>query len=124
MMLLMYSSPLMPVLTALTMFAKPILRYGEQRQFRDKVVYALQTPYQKIVITQWKKYYWLFINGQAQFSTFDEEKYHEPLVHPAMELAADRRKVLILGGGDGVALREVWKHRHVVSVKLVDLAKK
>ncbi|MFC1824605.1 polyamine aminopropyltransferase [Thermodesulfobacteriota bacterium] len=112
------------LLTSLAIFAKPILRYGEQRQFRDKVIYELQTTYQKIVITQWKKYYWLFINGQEQFSTFDEEKYHEPLVHPAMRLAANSGKVLILGGGDGLALREVWKHQEVASVTLVDLDKK
>jgi spermidine synthase len=74
-------------------------------------------------MTQWKRYYWLFINGQAQFSSFDEEKYHEPLVHPAMTLTADRREILILGGGDGVALREVLKHPDVVSVTLVDLDK-
>jgi spermidine synthase len=110
-------------LVSLSTLAKPIIIYGEQRQYRDKVIYSRQTPYQKIVMTQWKKYYWLFINGQAQFSSFDEEKYHEPLVHPAMTLTADRREILILGGGDGVALREVLKHPDVVSVTLVDLDK-
>jgi spermidine synthase len=110
-------------LVSLSILAKPIIIYGEQRQYRDKVIYSRQTPYQKIVMTQWKRYYWLFINGQAQFSSFDEEKYHEPLVHPAMTLTADRREILILGGGDGVALREVLKHPDVVSVTLVDLDK-
>jgi spermidine synthase len=101
--------------------AKPIILYGEQRRYRDKVIMARQTPYQKIVMTQWKNHYWLFINGQEQFSTFDEEKYHEPLVHPAMALSADRSRVLILGGGDGLALREVWKYPDVKTVTLVDL---
>jgi len=110
-------------LVSLGILAKPIMIYGEQRQYRDKVIYARQTPYQNIVMTQWKEYYWLFINGQEQFSSFDEEKYHEPLVHPAMKLAADRRDVLILGGGDGLALREVLKHPDVASVILVDLDK-
>lgn len=110
-------------LVSLGALARPIIMYGEQRQYRDKVIYSQQTPHQKIVMTQWKEYYWLYINGQEQFSSFDEEKYHEPLVHPAMKLAADRGAVLILGGGDGVALREVWKHADVKSVTLVDLDK-
>ncbi|MBW2061334.1 MAG: polyamine aminopropyltransferase [Deltaproteobacteria bacterium] len=108
-------------LITLGVLAKPIILFGEQRQYRDKVIFAKQTVYQKIVITQWKKHYWLFINGQEQFSTYDEEKYHEPLVHPAMKLAAGRDRVLILGGGDGLALREVLKYPEVTSVTLVDL---
>ncbi len=109
------------VLMALGVLSKPIILYGEQRQFRDKVIFTKQTPHQKIVITKWKNHYWLYINGQEQFSTFDEEKYHEPLVHPAMNLTADRQKILILGGGDGLALREVLKYPDVSSVTLVDL---
>lgn len=110
-------------LVSLFILAKPIIMYGEQRQYRDKIIYARQTPYQKIVMTQWKGYYWLYINGQEQFSSFDEEKYHEPLVHPAMKLTIDRSDVLILGGGDGLALREVWKYPDVKKVTLVDLDK-
>lgn len=108
-------------LVFLTVLAKPIIMYSEQRQYKDKIIYAKQTPYQKIVLTQWKEYYWLFINGQEQFSSFDEEKYHEPLVHPAMKLSANREKILILGGGDGLALREVLKYSDVKAVTLVDM---
>lgn len=102
-------------------YADPVIQYGEQSKYKDKVIHSQQTPYQKIVMTRWKDYYWLFINGQEQFSTFDEEKYHEPLVHPAMKLSLDRSRVLILGGGDGLALREVLKYDDVKSVTLVDL---
>jgi spermidine synthase len=108
-------------LICLGIFAKPIMLYGEQRQYRDKIIYTQQTPYQKIVITRWRDYHWLYINNQEQFSTFDEEKYHEPLVHPAMQLTAHRNRVLILGGGDGLALREVLKYGEVKSVTLVDI---
>jgi spermidine synthase len=108
-------------LTGLTILAKPIIRYGEQRKYRDKIVYAEQTRYQKIVMTQWKSYYWLYINGQEQFSTFDEYRYHEPLVHPAMKLSPDISHVLILGGGDGLALREVLKYNQVKTVTMADL---
>ncbi len=108
-------------LISLGIFAEPIILFGEQRQYRDKIIYTQQTPYQKIVITRWRDYHWLYINSQEQFSTFDEEKYHEPLVHPAMQLTAHLGRVLILGGGDGLALREVLKYGEVNSVTLVDI---
>lgn len=109
------------VLILLGVFAEKILQYGEQAKYKDKVIFSKQTMYQKIVMTRWKNYYWLYINGQEQFSTFDEEKYHEPLVHPAMVLSADASRVLILGGGDGLALREVLKHPDVEQITLVDM---
>lgn len=108
-------------LILLGIFAKPIIQYGEQKKYKDKVIYSSQTMYQKIVMTRWKNFYWLYINGQEQFSTFDEEKYHEPLVHPALKLSSNIENVLILGGGDGLALREVLKHESVAKVTLVDL---
>ncbi|GBC59605.1 spermidine synthase [Desulfonema ishimotonii] len=108
-------------LIALGVLAGPVVMYGEQLKYRDKVIFAKQTVYQKIVMTQWQSYYWLFLNGQEQFSTFDEEKYHEPLVHPAMKLSHDISQVLIIGGGDGLAAREVLKYPAVKSVTLVDM---
>ncbi len=102
-------------------FAKPIVLFGEQHKYKDKIIYEKQTRYQKIVVTQWKNDYWLFLNGSIQFSTFDEERYHEPLVHPAMALAKERKNILILGGGDGLAAREVLKYPDVEKVTLVDL---
>lgn len=109
------------VLIATGLFARPIITYGEQRKYVDKVVYSAQTPYQKIVMTRWKNDYWLYINGQEQFSTVDEEKYHEPLVHPAVFLSHNPSNVLIMGGGDGLGAREVLKHDDVKKVTLVDL---
>jgi len=100
---------------------RPIVMYGEQSRYRDRVVYQNQTAYQRIVMTKWKGYHWLYLNGNIQFSTYDEERYHEPLVHPAMKLAGSRAQVLILGGGDGLAVREVVKYADVETVTLVDL---
>ena len=72
-------------------------------------------------MTRWRDDYWLYINGNQQFSSYDEERYHEPLVHPALSLAGHRQEVLILGGGDGLAAREVLKYRAVSRLTLVDL---
>ena len=101
--------------------AKPIVLYGEQHKYKDKIVYQEQTRYQKIVVTQWKDDFWLFINGSTQFSTYDEERYHEPLVHPVMGLVEERKDILLLGGGDGLAAREILKYSDVKNLTLVDL---
>jgi spermidine synthase len=101
--------------------AKPIIQFGEQSKYKDKIIFAKQTSYQKIVITQWRQYYWLYLNGQVQFSTYDEEKYHEPLVHPAMKLSACPYEILILGGGDGLAVREILKYKDIKQITLIDL---
>lgn len=102
-------------------FAEPIVLFGEQSRYREKVVFTKQTPYQKITVTQWQGDYWLYLNTGKQLSTFDEWMYHEPLVHPAMKLAKSHKKVLIMGAGDGCAIREVLKYPDVDSVILVDL---
>ena len=114
--------------------AKPIVLYGEQKRYTDKIVYEEQSRYQKIVMTQYKDDYWLYLNSHLQFSTFDEWLYHEPLVHPVMQLATQSENqsqkqyktegkidVLILGGGDGCAAREVLKYDNINSITLVDL---
>ncbi|MBT5868782.1 MAG: polyamine aminopropyltransferase [Nitrospinaceae bacterium] len=101
--------------------AKPIVLYGEQHKYKDKIVYQEQTRYQKIVITQWKDDFWLFINGSTQFSTYDEERYHEPLVHPVMSLLKEHNDILLLGAGDGLAAKEILKYPDVKTLTLVDL---
>ncbi|WML49015.1 spermidine synthase [Neobacillus sp. PS3-34] len=63
----------------------------------------------------------MYLNEQLQFSSLDERIYHEALVHPAFCLARKRKRVLIVGGGDGLAVREVLKYKDVKRVDLVDL---
>ena len=89
--------------------------------FEDDVVLAEETPYQRIVVTHWRDRYRLFLNGSIQFDSLDEHRYHESLVHPAMARAPRRAEVLILGGGDGMAAREVLRWPDVERVTLVDL---
>ena len=109
------------MLIGLLVTAHPIILYGEKAKYRDTVIFSEQTRYQKIVMTRWKDEYALFINGNQQFSTYDEERYHEPLVHPALSLLGHREDVLIIGGGDGLAVREVLKYAGVKRVTLIDL---
>jgi len=101
--------------------ATPVILHAEQKRYKDKVVFSAQSKYQKIVITEWKDDYWLYLNGNQQLCSMDEQMYHEPLVHPAMFLAGAAQNVLVLGGGDGCAVREILKHESVKSVTLADL---
>jgi spermidine synthase len=104
--------------------AKTLTSLAEAELFADDIVYATSSTYQRIVITRGKSGFHLFLNGNLQFSSADEYRYHEALVHPAMSLPANPRHVLILGGGDGLALREVLKYPSVEQVTLVDLDRK
>ncbi len=102
-------------------FAKPIILFGEQAKYKDKVIFEKQTKYQKIVVTQWMNHHSLFINGNQQLSTFDEYLYHEPMVHPVMGITQDPRNILILGGGDGCIARELMQYPDIEKITLVDL---
>jgi spermidine synthase len=95
----------------------------EQRFYDDPVVYQETTRYQHLVLTQNSNSNdtRLYINGNTQFSSLDEKRYHDFLVHPLMAAAVSTNNVLILGGGDGLALREVNKYSDVRNVTLVDL---
>ncbi len=95
---------------------------AEDGLFVDNIVYTKSSSYQRIVITKGKTGHALFLNGNLQFNSFDEYRYHEALVHPAFAAYDGKpKRVLVLGGGDGLALREILKYDSVTAVQLVDL---
>src|SRR4051812_11990007 len=98
-----------------------ITTLAEDRFYQDPVVLAESSAWQRIVVTHGHAGYRLFLNGNLQFAERDEYRYHEALVHPVMAAHGGPRKVAILGGGDGMAVREVLKHPSVESVTLVEL---
>ncbi len=98
-----------------------LVTYLENQLYQDEVIFARDTSYQRLVLTRWKDDYRLYLNGHLQFSSIDEYRYHETLVHPAMSLLPQAKKVLVLGGGDGMAVREVLKHTAVEQIDLVDI---
>lgn len=113
------------LLVAAMLGADGLTRWAEDRMYADEIVYSRSSTYQRIVVTRNRAGFNLFLNGNLQFASADEYRYHEALVHPAMAALADAgaapRRVLILGGGDGLALREVLAHPGVEHVTLVDL---
>lgn len=93
----------------------------ENDLYQAPVVQRIQSAVQRIVLTRQQQDLRLFLDGDLQLSTFDEYRYHEALVHPAMSAAGDRQKVLIMGAGDGMALREILKWPEVERVVLIEL---
>ena len=102
--------------------ADSLTTLAEDGLFTDNIIYTKTSPYQRIVVTKGKTGYALFLNGNLQFNSFDEYRYHEALVHPAFAAYdGEPKRVLVLGGGDGLAVREILKYGSVESVTLVDL---
>ena len=101
--------------------SEDIMLYGEQSRYKDKVVFVKESKYQKIVVTTWLDNHWLYINGNLQLSTIDEFLYHEPMVHPIMQISKEHQDVLVIGGGDGFNVKEILKYDLVKSITLVDL---
>lgn len=111
------------LLTAGFVFADKLTTLSESLTYPDKIVYAKSSPYQRIVLTRSAIDWRLFLNGNLQFSSADEYRYHEALVHPGLSQLHEPKNILVLGGGDGMAVREILKYPSVQKITLVDLDK-
>lgn len=107
------------LLGALIVTADDVEVNARQRLYADPVVVAERTKYQEVVLTERDGDTRLYLDGDLQFSSEDEHRYHEALVHPA--LSQDPGRVLVVGGGDGLAAREVLRHPSVREVVQVEL---
>lgn len=113
---------LLVVLLAVGLAIAPALtRLYESELFGEPIVFARQTEYQRIVLTAGREGRRLYLDGNLQLATEDEYRYHEALVHPVMSAARRRDHVLVLGGGDGLATRELLRHQDVRAITLVEL---
>lgn len=110
------------VMLAGVLFSVNIVNVLEQRLYDDIIVYRQQSTYQRIVLTSGRGGdVRLYLEGNLQFSSRDEYRYHETLVHPLMGAARHRDHVLVLGGGDGIVARELLKYDDVERITIVDL---
>lgn len=109
------------LLLAALLGADALTRWSEERFYGEHIVFKQSSAYQRIVVTDGGGGTRLFLNGNLQFHSRDEYRYHEALVHPAMAAQGAPKRVLVLGGGDGMAVREVLKHPSVEQVTLVEL---
>ncbi|MCP4502295.1 MAG: polyamine aminopropyltransferase [Deltaproteobacteria bacterium] len=89
------------------------------------VLHQSESEFQELLVVDTPEFgRMLILDGNLQCAERDEKAYHEFMVHPALcrrEAAKRELKVLIIGGGDGGAAREVLRHREVKSVELVDI---
>jgi spermidine synthase len=102
-------------------YGENILSFAESQTYPGKVVYAKSSPYQRIVLSRGRDHFRLYLNGNLQFDSRDEYRYHEALVHPGLSAVKNPKNVLVLGGGDGLAVREILKYPSVEHITLVDL---
>ncbi len=101
--------------------ADQLTKLADDHFYQDRIVLSSSSPYQRIVVTQGRQGARLYLNGNLQFAQSDEYRYHEALVHPAMAAHGAPKKIAVLGGGDGMAVREVLKYPSVQAVTLVEL---
>jgi spermidine synthase len=102
-------------------FSERLMAWSEKAAYVDTVIFARSTPYQRIVLTREANDLRLYLNGNLQFSSRDEYRYHEALVHPGLARVKEPRDLLVLGGGDGLAVREALKYPTLTNIVLVDL---
>ncbi|WP_329175526.1 polyamine aminopropyltransferase [Streptomyces decoyicus] len=122
------------LLAAGMVLAAPFERAARQAVYGSSARVAVQTGIQEVVMTggtgagagagRGRKGSGgplaLYLDGRLRVSAENEFRYHEALVHPAMA-GGPHRRVLVLGGGDGLAVREILHHRSVRSVTVVEL---
>ena len=101
--------------------AKKITATAEDNIYADEIIFARDSRYQHLVLTRFKDDLRLFLNSHLQFSSRDEYRYHEALIHPGLSSIPAPRRVLVLGGGDGLAVREILKYPQIENITLVDL---
>lgn len=109
------------LLIAGVLFGEEMAFSFEQKLYKDPIILMEDTKYQHIVLTKEQGDLRLYLDGQLQFSSSDEYRYHETLVHIPMSAVKKHEKILVLGGGDGLALREIEKYEDVKEITLVDL---
>lgn len=109
------------LLVVLMICGNSLLNVWDMKIYKAPILIKKQTPHQLIVVTKKQKDVRLYLNRVIQFSSLDEYRYHETLVHPVMLSQVNPKKVLILGGGESLAAREVLKHPSVTQIDIVDL---
>ncbi|MGY4905951.1 polyamine aminopropyltransferase [Streptomyces sp. 900116325] len=118
--LILVNVSVIALLATATLLDDDFERAARRAVYGDEVRVAVQTDVQEVVLTgTGRSSLDLYLDGRLRVSARDEYRYHEALVHPAMD--GRHARVLILGGGDGLAAREVLRYPDVRSVTLVEI---
>lgn len=120
--LLNYSILSSILLGGMIIFASYFLEHWDKSLYEDRIVFSKQSRYQRIILTKDRHDVRLYLDGNLQFSSIDEYRYHEALVHIPMAVSHQEiSKVLLLGAGDGLAVRELLKYPQIKEIVIVDL---
>ena len=111
----------LPITALAALAVVPLGQRIEDSLYEDPVVGRQQSRFQRIVLTRRRDDLRLYLDGQLQFSSLDEYRYHEALVHPPMAFHPRPRRVLLLGAGDGLAVRELLRWPSLQRIDLIEL---
>lgn len=100
-------------------FSKPIIYFEEQSDYEDKVLFSTETQFHNLVITQWHKDHWYFVDQLKNISSIDEYLYYEPMVHSVLKIEDAIEEVLVVGGENGCLIREVLKHKQLKNIDVI-----
>jgi len=100
-------------------FSKPLIFHEEQINYEDKILFSANTQYHQVVITQWQKDHWIFMDKLKNVSSIDDYLFYEPMAHSVFRIEENLNNVLIIGGENGCLLREVLKHEDVHSIDVI-----
>jgi spermidine synthase len=99
--------------------AERLVPLSELHAYPNPVIYHTHTNRQRLSVTSGQDAFELRIDGKLKASTIDEARYFQALVHPALTMAPHRARTLLLGGGTGLAEREILRHGDVGSLTVV-----
>ena len=109
------------LLVTSALWSNPAAEVFENALYEDPVIYSQQSRYQKLVLSKQGDDLRLYLDGNLQFSSMDEYRYHEMLVHLPAAYTAHLERVLVIGGGDGLAVRELLNYPEINEIVVVDL---
>ena len=109
------------ILSILLFFSNTLLKTWDEKIYQSPITLNIQSPYQKIVLTQNRKNVRLFLNRQLQFSSQDEYRYHEMITHVPLAFKPEAENILVLGGGENLVTRELLKHKNIKHIDVVDI---
>jgi len=100
-------------------FSKPLIFHEEQINYEDKVLFSVSTQYHQVVITQWQKDHWMFMDKLKNVSSIDDYLFYEPMAHSVFRIEENLNNVLIIGGENGCLIREVLKHENAHNIDVI-----
>nr|VFJ47187.1 MAG: spermidine synthase [Candidatus Kentron sp. DK] len=88
----------------------------------SRMLYSRMSDFQRIEVMETEEFgRALVLYGCMMLTEKDEFMYHEMISHVALHVHPNPARVLIVGGGDGGALREVLRHRRVTAARIVEI---